>query len=146
MSFDDILFIEEDLIKQGFESGISVGEEFGKKEGFECGVENGYSFGMEIGYYKGFINIYKNYFLEKEENSKIKEQKLKLVNDINDLITSFITYPDKAILRKIRSKFKMLISNLSERQSILKQTQALEYNNKPKEEKPLCFNGADIDF
>jgi len=40
----------------------------------------------------------------------------------------------------------MLISNIKEKQSVLNQLSSLQYNTKPKSEKPLCFKGEDIDF
>jgi len=40
----------------------------------------------------------------------------------------------------------MLIGQHKSKQAIVNQLDSLQYNNKPKSEKPLCFKGEDIDF
>ncbi|OUM57711.1 hypothetical protein PIROE2DRAFT_17215 [Piromyces sp. E2] len=56
-----------------------------------------------------------------------REHKEKLYNSIIDMINNFT--------RNIKSKAE-----------INEQLDSLQFNNKPKSEKPLCFKGEDIDF
>ncbi|ORX60888.1 DUF1715-domain-containing protein [Piromyces finnis] len=146
MSFDELLFIEEDFIKKGYDSGIAAGEEFGKREGFECGVENGYSYGVELGYYRGFLKVYKSHFIDVESDPKVKEHKEKLYNSIIEMINDFTSNPDQIVLVKLRSKFKMLLGNIKSKAAINDQLDSLQFNNRSQSEKPLCFKGEDIDF
>lgn len=64
--FDNIVFIEEKLTKQGYSEGFKDGQSSGNSEGFHLGYHRGSELGAELGYYYGITTFYLN---NKEERT-----------------------------------------------------------------------------
>lgn len=86
--FDDIVFIEEKLTKQGYSEGFEDGKSSGNSEGFHLGYHRGSELGAELGYYYGVTTFHLNNKVEKSakvaailENLKVLIEDFPQTND-----------------------------------------------------------------
>jgi len=110
--FDKVVFMENKLIQEGYNTGFSNGEEQGKLEGFALGIKHGREIGKELGFYKGFVKTWLLFIsTDKKRAVKLLEQLHQLLNEYNDSVNiEDETMQDKVDI--IRAKFKQVSSVL----------------------------------
>ena len=111
--FDKIVFLEQNLQQEGFNSGFQNGRQSGQMEGFSTGLIYGKELGKEVGFYKGFIETYQLILSDKSCSKRISNlffQRKKLIDTLN-----FDNPEDEIIgnlMTQTRNKFKQLSSLL----------------------------------
>ena len=111
--FDKIVFLEQNLHQEGFNSGFQNGHQSGQTEGFSTGVMYGKELGKEVGFYKGFIETYQLLLSEEICSKRVSNLFSQITNLIGNL--SFDNPEDETIgnvMTQIRTKFKQLSSLL----------------------------------
>ena len=52
--WDRLLFLENEAMEKGYESGVATARETAYRDGFALGVQKGYEIGAEVGFYLDF--------------------------------------------------------------------------------------------
>lgn len=111
--FDKIVFLEQNLHQEGFNSGFQNGHRSGQMEGFSTGLIYGKELGKEVGFYKGFIETYQLILSERTCSKRVSNLFSQITNLIDTL--NFDNAEDESIgnlMTQIRNKFKQLSSLL----------------------------------
>lgn len=110
--FDEILFAEDRLVKDGYREGFQKGSTEGNLEGYHLGYHRGAEIGAELGYYLGVALATLN-----DKDKKLNEKLTVHLQEIIDLINKFPqTNVDdvdiKSELEKVKSLYKKICSLL----------------------------------
>jgi len=113
--FDNIVFSEDKIVREGFCEGLKKGISEAEVEGYHLGFHKGIEFGYELGYYEGITNC----LLRSFESKKVElpEKISQILVKIKALISNYpcINCPNTDIVRsknEIKSLFRRLCSLL----------------------------------
>uniref|UniRef100_A0A6B2LQ09 Uncharacterized protein n=1 Tax=Arcella intermedia TaxID=1963864 RepID=A0A6B2LQ09_9EUKA len=113
--------VEEKLIETGKQEGINDGRRIGRENGLNSGYASGFELANEIGYYAGCVEGWLLIYNKFPQQFSTRTQKTLL--QIKELIGSFHYDPTNPLLtdhvQKIRTKFKVLASQVGHSQKYL---------------------------
>lgn len=124
--FDDLLFVEERLIEEGFKEGFNESSIQENTEAYHLGYHRGAEIGAEIGYYKGVVE----YFLNSASTLDKKHiEQLEVLNRNLDEFpkTNTENVDFLAVFNRIRAQFKKLCALLKSNHLLWNETDNLSF-------------------
>ncbi|EDR15972.1 uncharacterized protein LACBIDRAFT_243559 [Laccaria bicolor S238N-H82] len=120
---ESLIHVEQTFYDSGFQDGFEHGRIHGLIEGRALGREKGFEMWEELGYYEGFALTWRAIH---EKQSRQDHRSIPHIRNLLELISQFPTVNPSAtdaasdvdiskLLRQIRSKYKILCSNLGVR-------------------------------
>lgn len=125
--FDDLLFVEERLIEEGYQEGFNVSSTQENTEAYHLGYHRGAEFGAEIGYYKQIVEYFLNLDSvahDKKLHEKIEALNLSLENFPKTNVENVDIF---GVFSRIRAQFKKICVVLKSNHLLWDETDNLSF-------------------